>query len=453
MASTVTVQGRVPALEAPRKDAAKKPLSAPKRAIPLRAIAIGAGALALVGAGAIAWTTWPRAEVNPVSEREDLTAKCAQKDAVACLALGERAWIAPDGARDLAAAERGFQAACDAGEPRGCVRLAHLFEDGSNEAKKGLAPELRRRAAATYEKQCEAQDAYACLVLASLTITGKGVPKSTPKSLALYTQARGALEQQCADPSTPIAARVRACNAMSLVLHRGLGGPKDSARAMETLEQACNSGDVASCMLAGSIWADGPGVREVAAAEPARAIAPYKKACDLGEPKACHAMAKLLRSDATKIQEVIALETKACEAGVAGACWDIGQIAFSGEAGTSDPKKAKEWFSREVLLRQKACDAGVGEECIELAANYRGRGQGVPIDANRAKELEDKAIASWTAGCDAGVWSECLALRTRLEKEPAGDLKRVRALRERECALGYEHTCRRLGIAYAPPRP
>ena len=49
--------------------------------------------------------------------------------------------------------------------------------------------------------------------------------------------------------------------------------------------------------------------------------------------------------------------------------------------------------------------------------------------------------------------SNKVALRTRLEKEPMPDLKRVRALRERECALGYEHTCRRLGIAYAPPRP
>ena len=75
----------------------------------------------------------------------------------------------------------------------------------------------------------------------------------------------------------------------------------------------------------------------------------------------------------------------------------------------------------------------------------------MPIDPARAKELDGKAMQAWQSGCDAGVWSECLAPRTRLEKEPMSDLKRVRALRE--CALGYEHTCRPLGIAYAPPRP
>ncbi len=62
-------------------------------------------------------------------------------------------------------------------------------------------------------------------------------------------------------------------------------------------------------------------------------------------------------------------------------------------------------------------------------------------------------MKAWQAGCDAGLWSECLAIRTRLEKDPLPDPKRVHALRERECALGYEHSCRRLGVGFALARP
>jgi TPR repeat protein len=437
--------------------ATPSPARAARPAIGRRTIAISAGAAVVVAATAAAWALWPRAATTEhVADRTDLASACEKKDSAACMSLGELAWAAPDGARDLAAAERGFQTACDAGEPRGCVRLAHLYEDAvAFDAKKGNAQELRRRASGAYEKWCEAQDAYACLVLASLTITGKGVQKNTPRAMQLYTQARQPLEAQCDNAATPPAAKIRTCNALSLMLSRGLGGAKDAPKSLDLLEQTCALGDTAACMLAGSTFADGPGVREIAA-DPPRAPAPYKKGCELGDPRACHALAKLLHGGAgaaANATEVLALETKACDSGVASACMEVGQMTFSGEAGIADPKKAREWFVKEVTLRQKQCDAGLGEECVELAANYRSRGQGVPIDPTRVKDLEDKALATWQAGCDAGVWSECLALRTRLEKEPMPDLKRVRALRERECALGYEHTCRRLGIAYAPPRP
>lgn len=468
MANAATVQGGVVSAipggaKTKRADGAKvatvvaRPAAMPRR-ISSRAIRIAIG-VGVVGAGVATWALWPgAASGSKVAAIDDLASACTtKKDAAACMSLGERAWIAPEGARDLAAAERGFQSACDAGEPRGCVRLAHLYEDATTlSAKLGSAADLRRRAAAVYEKACEAQDGYACLALGALTITGKGVQKSTPRSLQLYTQARPPLEALCAGAATPPATKLRACGALSLMMHRGLGGSKDTAKGLELLEETCNLGDVASCMLAGTLYADGAGAREIAAADPPRAPAPFKKACELGEPRGCHALAKLLHAGggaATHAVEVLALETKACESGVAAACFEVAQMTFSGEAGAADPKKAREWFGREVALRQTQCDAGLGEECVELSANYRSRGQGVPIDPVRAKDLDDKAMQAWTSGCDAGVWSECLALRTRLEKEPMPELKRVRALRERECALGYEHSCRRMGVAYAFPRP
>jgi hypothetical protein len=128
-------------------------------------------------------------------------------------------------------------------------------------------------------------------------------------------------------------------------------------------------------------------------------------------------------------------------------------MTLAGDGVNASPKGAEPWFQKDVLLRDKGCTAGSGDDCVALAENYRSLGHGVKIDAARARALEDRGALLWQQGCDAGQWSECLALRVHLEKETPPDVKRIRALRERECALGYEHTCKRLGMGMPPPRP
>jgi TPR repeat protein len=378
--------------------------------------------------------------------RERCQKDCARKDAASCLALGALDRTTVDGSIDLVAAASAFGAACDAGDAHGCLDEAYLYEDATTlDDKKAQAPELRQRAAAGFEAGCGAGDGYACLVLGELTIAGRGVTKSTAKATQLFAQARPLLEQQCAAKSA------KACAALSIMVHRGLGGAKDPAHGTEVLAEACDLGDLASCRLAARTWADGPGERE-APQDAARAEAPFAKACALGDARGCHADARILAA-AGKHPEALLLEQKACDAGDGDGCDALGTMMFSGEGTDANPKGAKALFEREVELRAAACARGSGGDCDELAQNYRSRAQGVKIDPAKAQELEDSAMKAWQAGCDAGLWTDCLAIRTRLEKEPMPDPKRIRALRERECSLGYEHSCRRLGIGFALARP
>jgi uncharacterized protein len=404
------------------------------------------GACMAVGVAALGvWLFVPgKTRGGACATRERCAKDCERKDAASCIALGELDRTTRDGAIDLGAASSAFGAACDGGDARGCLDLAYLYEDATSlDDKKALAPELRQRAAAAYEGACGAGDGYACLVLGELTIAGHGVTKSTAKATQLFAQARPLVEQQCEAKSA------KACVALSIMVHRGLGGAKDPAHGTEVAGQACDLGDVASCMLAGRTWADGPGERE-APQDAARAEAMFAKACTLGDAHGCHVDARILVAAG---KPAFGLEQKACDAGDGDACDALGAMTFSGEGTEAIAKNAKEIFAREVELRAAACTRGSGSDCDELSQNYRSRAQGVKIDPAKAQELQDSAMKAWQAGCDAGLWTDCLAIRTRIEKDPLPDPKRVRALRERECAIGYEHSCRRLGIGFALARP
>ena len=421
------------------------------------AIAIAAAGVSLASAVA-AWTFWPRPPLGDACGTRALCARdCERKDLAACVALGGLQWTGAGGARDLDAATASFGAACDGGKPRGCLELAHLYEDATGLAAKApLAADLRRRAVVGYEKRCEARDArethdapHACLVAGSLYASGRGVNKSTPRANELYARGRAPLERECASGSA------LACARLSYACARGLGGPKDNVKSLEIAERACHLGDVSSCMLAGGLYAEGPGIREVPK-DAARAPASYRRACELGEARACHALARLLddgNAATANAPEALALEKKACEAELAPACAELGQMTLAGIGGAASPKAAAPWFARDVLLREKGCASGSGDDCAALAENHRRLGHGVKIDGARADELGERAALLWQQGCDAGQWSECLAMRLYLEKETPPDAKQIRALRERECALGYEHTCKRLGAGMPPPRP
>ncbi len=206
-------------------------------------------------------------------------------------------------------------------------------------------------------------------MLGELTIAGRGVTKSTAKATQLFAQARPLLEQQCTVKSA------KACEALSIMVHRGLGGGKDPAHATEIAAEACDLGSVTSCMIAARTWADGPGERE-APQDAARSEAPFAKACALGDARGCHAEARVLAA-AGKHTEAFALEQKGCDAGDGDSCDALGTMMFSGEGTEANPKGAKELFVREVELRAAACEQGSGADCDELSQNYRSRAQGV----------------------------------------------------------------------------
>jgi len=90
--------------------------------------------------------------------------------------------------------------------------------------------------------------------------------------------------------------------------------------------------------------------------------------------------------------EARTLFKKACDAGDAGGCNNLGFLWLKGEGGPSDPVKAR-------ALYKKACDAGVAVSCLNLG-NMWVKGEGGPNDPAKARALYKKA-------CDAGYAAAC----------------------------------------------
>lgn len=91
-----------------------------------------------------------------------------------------------------------------------------------------------------------------------------------------------------------------------------------------------------------------------------------------------------------------------------------------------------------------ACDAGVGGACNNLGALY-AEGRGVARDPARAAALYERA-------CAAGAAHGCYSLATIVaegKQGTRGDLVKAFALASRACALGHVHGCDRVAMALA----
>lgn len=119
-----------------------------------------------------------------------------------------------------------------------------------------------------------------------------------------------------------------------------------------------------------------------------------KKACDGGDPAACHGYGLML-AEGTKVPKDEAaaakLFQKACDAGDLAAC---GSYATRLAGGTGPDDRAK-----AAALYRRACDGGELASCIDLAQMLE-TGAGVPKDEAGARALLKKA-------CDGGLKEAC----------------------------------------------
>jgi TPR repeat protein len=136
------------------------------------------------------------------------------------------------------------------------------------------------------------------------------------------------------------------------------------------------------------------------------------EACNAGRPLACAAAARALEAGVGGVPDsegAIALDTRACAAGVANACADLAALRRRLGDATG---------ARQAL--EEACAIGAGRACAALADDARG--------GARAARLEERA-------CDLGAAEGCVAaLRSAA---PA----RADALLARACRLGVEDAC------------
>lgn len=233
----------------------------------------------------------------------------------------------------------------------------------------------------------------------------------------------------------------------------------DTVGSMEALQErvdlyatACASGvTVPGCEALVRTYDDRPEIREALGARMARmgrhyetganakaqgawAVALYVRACDGGDRNACVHLTSFfpqLKGMGSYVAVRRALQSS-CVAGKYAACVVVGEAKIFGLMGTRVDARGG------VALLRKACGAGTADACVNLGRMYL-RGHAVQTDIMQAAQLASKA-------CESGEQNGCvLEAQARLAlDDEAQDLK-ARGILDRQCAAGSGDACHALG--------
>ncbi len=160
-----------------------------------------------------------------------------------------------------------------------------------------------------------------------------------------------------------------------------------AADAAPALQVRCKQGDLPSCSMLGVALELGVGV----AADRARALVLYSRACEGGNMRACANQGALMMADAHPLAPAGALRLlhTACEAAQGRACAALGRAFVDGRLGS--PRTG-------APLLARACGKGEPGACVELA-DLVERGL-APGGSQRVTELLATACAAGDArGC------------------------------------------------------
>lgn len=201
--------------------------------------------------------------------------------------------------------------ACAMGNASGCTSFARQLEKASAlaEATESV-PQTRgpQAASALYASACLAGQNLACNNLGVMRERGTGGPRDLGQAAMLYEAAcTGGL--------------VRACNNLGTLLRDGKGRPANPVESLALFNAACADGEPAACVNLGGQQLAGLGVPPDAVA----AVESFRKSCEAGETLGCRNLL-VAASVANRVQEATAALTKACEAGVQGACAAAGRV-------------------------------------------------------------------------------------------------------------------------------
>lgn len=341
---------------------------------------------------------------------------------------------------DPAEARRLLELACDHDDGWSCGQLAAL-DDGKDKAR-------RARALTLLEKGCALSDAGTCASLARALFDAKDTAGHA-RVLALATAScNGGSRGGCGleawlrrnafgaayDPDGAFAAGKRACDggdvescaAVGWSLAVGVGTRADRAAGAKLLEATCQRGQALACVMLGELIGERAG-------DASAAFALFERACAAGEASGCAARARARVLGAGTPQDVkagrrelealcrerveagcVALATtlvhppagqradgaraaklfeRACAAGSAPACGELGALRLAGIGGKADDVAA-------ITLLERACDRGHASACAGVADIYAQGSRTYPADAiTAAIWLRRACAAGWRAAC------------------------------------------------------
>jgi TPR repeat protein len=154
---------------------------------------------------------------------------CDLGDSVACNALGVALDYAEGVGRDPEHAALAFDRACKLGDSLGCANLGYMFENGE-----GIARD-RARARALYRDACISGQVYACLHVEMLAAQDAGAPHDRDRAFAFWRRACEARD-------------ARACAFVAVMYEDGPDGKtRDEAKSQQTMKRACDLGNRRAC--------------------------------------------------------------------------------------------------------------------------------------------------------------------------------------------------------------
>jgi len=333
-----------------------------------------------------------------------LSAACDRGDGARCLALGERT-------TDPVRAGAAYQHGCTAGNDGACLKLATVEITG-----RGMAQDIAG-GIALEDRLCTKHFVDACTNLASAYLSGAFVARDLVRGARLLRAAcDGGDDLGCNTLQTLIVqhvlpddaggalevcedARPARCTLLGARYFSGTGVAVDRPRARELFDRACAAHYANACMLLGVSFAVDPG-----GADYAHAADAFRRGCDAGGALACNELAVLylggkgVASDAATAR---LLYVKACEGGAIASCSNAAAMMVTGDGGSKDPVLAAKYM-------ENACTGGSSDACNDLGVFY-ARGTGVARDRPRAATYFDAACQGGDAsGCrNAKVLVQC----------------------------------------------
>lgn len=368
------------------------------------------------------WRAHPDINAQPqrvaihTEARANLPAVCSAKQPRSCVLLGRLEEQGLGGAADVTSAQERFTKACDAGEGIGCVALGIAYAEGSFGGK---VPKL---AYGAFEKGCKAGFQDACARAGISKADGTGTEKDLDGGMDMIAEA-------CVKKSAA------ACSTLAAISE--YGSVKGSATEIKRLkERACELGHEVTCISLAQHEAD-PTIQlryydtacsfdsqlgcNVAAdlirsTEPDRARGLDERACALGDWHACDNLAQLYKDDPKNRDKYLAFLEATCDAEQSSySCLtritvDLPEVVYDEETGVGTLKrKPKKGEIEKILTRLDAlCDRLV-YACNE-AVNLLTSDLYMKYDRVRARKFAQKA-------CDLGECAQVQSIDAQIALE------------------------------------
>jgi serine/threonine-protein kinase len=249
-------------------------------------------------------------------------------------------------------------------------------------------------------------------------------PAQVPASAgACASGATAACEAACA------VNRSGSCLELAEALDKGVGAPKDIARAANLYQTACDSGSGVACNDLGVLYAGGDGVTRDAL----KAFSLYRKGCDNGSPTACVNLGAMQfeGNGVPKSEDLgTAFFLRGCEAGDASGCLNLSLAYGSGRGVPRDPTRA-------FAFADRACTAGNRAGCVQTAL-AKVSGSGVAKDVKGGiSQLDGMCTKREVTACESLAKLYTVGIGADLPADPL----RVRDYSKRACDVGSKSYC------------